>query len=494
LAQSNGVTPDSAATGSYMAETPTRFRLHVSRWRFVACVQVLHFITFVIIGSFWAGALTATSLHRGWLFAVAVGLPVAIMIWCVFEVFGVYDFAILVNGRKAAFRAACATMLSCGPLVMPLVIAGGMGDPHVQLPEGLIAAELLLLPAFHFFMSTFCATLQRIGMVKRRIYIIVDGEIAARSLTAQLERVSENRVTGVWDMAGRSGSPALAGAVDYLCEHPVDAVVVRLPLSQPERLMETVRILRRLPREVLLAPPIENVDGLVRRTDIVRIGRSEWPSDMAMIKLSDRPLAGWRWVMKDVSDRVLAAALLVLVSPVMIAVAIGIKLADPGPVFFRQKRRGYGGDTFDIYKFRSMRSAPTGGDGPSLRLTTRDDPRIFPLGRFLRKTSLDELPQLLNVLSGDMWLIGPRPHSPYAQAGGKIYAEAVEDYTARYRIKPGITGWAQVSGWRGPTETLEQLSQRVEHDLYYVENWSLLFDFKILCKTLLCAVGHDNAF
>lgn len=215
---------------------------------------------------------------------------------------------------------------------------------------------------------------------------------------------------------------------------------------------------------------------------------------MILVKLSDRPLAGWRWLMKDVQDRILALILLILASPAMIAIMVAIKLSDGGPVFFRQKRFGYGGNTFDIIKFRSMRVDKEGDDPLFLRLTTREDPRVSSLGRILRRTSLDELPQLLNVICGDMWFVGPRPHSPYARAGGQIYSKAVQDYAARYRIKPGITGWAQVCGWRGPTETLEQLSKRVEHDLDHIENWSPLFDAWILLKTLFQAFGHQNAF
>jgi lipopolysaccharide/colanic/teichoic acid biosynthesis glycosyltransferase len=213
-----------------------------------------------------------------------------------------------------------------------------------------------------------------------------------------------------------------------------------------------------------------------------------------MIAISERPLSAWRWVMKDVQDRIIAGVLLLLVLPVMLLIVIAIKISDPGPVLFRQKRLGYGGKTFDIIKFRSMLTDVDPFNRQTLKLASRNDDRIFPVGRILRKTSLDELPQLLNVLKGDMWVVGPRPHSPLARAGGVFYAEAVREYRARYRIKPGITGWAQVSGWRGPTDTLEQLSKRVEHDLYYIENLSVLFDARIMLKTLLCVFGDRNAF
>jgi lipopolysaccharide/colanic/teichoic acid biosynthesis glycosyltransferase len=196
---------------------------------------------------------------------------------------------------------------------------------------------------------------------------------------------------------------------------------------------------------------------------------------------------------KDIQDWTIALLLLVIVAPLMLLIMGAIKLTDRGPVFFRQERLGYGGKPFDIIKFRSMR-VPNEQPNVGLKLATRGDPRLFPVGRFLRKTSMDELPQLLNVLKGEMWVVGPRPHSPLAEAGGKAYANAVKEYLARYRIKPGITGWAQVRGCRGPTQTVEQLSRRVEHDLYYIENWSVFFDAKILLRTLTCVFGHENAF
>jgi polysaccharide biosynthesis protein PslA len=190
----------------------------------------------------------------------------------------------------------------------------------------------------------------------------------------------------------------------------------------------------------------------------------------------------------------LALVLLCITMPVLLAIAIAIRISDPGPVFFYQERRGYGGNTFKIIKFRTMRVLRDDGDTWVFKQAVRNDPRVSRIGRILRKTSLDELPQLLNVLMGDMWIIGPRPHPLSVHVAGIVVPEAVQDYTARYRVKPGITGWAQVCGWRGPTTTLEQLSKRVEHDIYYIENWSVSFDVMILLRTLSCVFGHENAF
>jgi lipopolysaccharide/colanic/teichoic acid biosynthesis glycosyltransferase len=178
--------------------------------------------------------------------------------------------------------------------------------------------------------------------------------------------------------------------------------------------------------------------------------------------------------------------------PVLVLIAAGIKLSSRGPILFRQVREGYCGRKFRILKFRTMHVRVE--NTRSLALTAKDDPRVFRFGALLRRTSLDELPQLLNVLAGDMWLIGPRPHSPLATASGRLYSELVVRYAARHRIKPGITGWAQVNGWRGPTETVEQIKQRVAHDIFYIDNWSPLLDFRILLRTMTHGFVHENAF
>jgi len=178
--------------------------------------------------------------------------------------------------------------------------------------------------------------------------------------------------------------------------------------------------------------------------------------------------------------------------PLLAAIALAIKLDDPGKALFRQKRLGFNGQTFHIYKFRTMRTEATDADAQVL--VSRGDSRVTPIGRFLRRTSLDELPQLWNVLIGDMSLVGPRPHALKAKAADRLYDEVVAEYAVRHRVKPGITGWAQVKGWRGETDTVEKIKRRVEHDLYYIDNWSLAFDLRILLMTTACGFFGRNAF
>jgi lipopolysaccharide/colanic/teichoic acid biosynthesis glycosyltransferase len=181
-----------------------------------------------------------------------------------------------------------------------------------------------------------------------------------------------------------------------------------------------------------------------------------------------------------------------LLSPIMLITAIAIKLESKGPVFFVQDRHGFNNELIRIYKFRSMRTDML--DASAAKLVTKDDPRVTKVGKFIRRTSIDELPQLFNVLKGELSIVGPRPHALQAKAANTLYYEAVEGYFARHKVKPGITGWAQICGWRGETDTLDKIEQRVNHDLYYIENWSILFDLKILTLTPFRLFTSGNAY
>jgi Undecaprenyl-phosphate glucose phosphotransferase len=202
-----------------------------------------------------------------------------------------------------------------------------------------------------------------------------------------------------------------------------------------------------------------------------------------------RPLTGWGIVVKRAEDVALGILLLLLFLPLMLAIAAAIKFDSAGPVLFRQKRLGFNNNAFEILKFRTMVHVP----GPELEVpqAQRNDPRVTRVGRFLRRTSLDELPQLLNVLQGNMSLVGPRPH---ALAHNDQYAALIGGYLGRHRVQPGITGWAQVNGLRGETDTLEKMQRRIDYDLAYIENWSLLLDLKILVRTVLFCFSSRNAY
>ncbi|MFD2453203.1 exopolysaccharide biosynthesis polyprenyl glycosylphosphotransferase [Ideonella paludis] len=196
-----------------------------------------------------------------------------------------------------------------------------------------------------------------------------------------------------------------------------------------------------------------------------------------MVGLHLTPFSGINGLLKRASDLVLASLILVLISPVLLAVALGVKFSSPGPILFKQRRTGLDGEVIEVYKFRSMLSMD---NGAVVKQATRDDPRITKFGAFIRKTSLDELPQFVNVLQGRMSIVGPRPH---AVAHNEQYRKIVRAYMARHKVKPGITGWAQVNGLRGETDTVDKMARRVEFDLEYLRNWSLGLDLLIIART-----------
>jgi exopolysaccharide biosynthesis polyprenyl glycosylphosphotransferase len=210
------------------------------------------------------------------------------------------------------------------------------------------------------------------------------------------------------------------------------------------------------------------------------------------LNVIDRPLRDWRWIAKSIEDRILSSLILAMISPVMLAIALLIRLDSRGPALFRQKRYGFNNELIEVLKFRSMYIDQT--DANASKLVTKGDPRVTRVGRLIRKTSLDELPQLINVLKGELSLVGPRPHALQAKAADRLYHEVVDGYFARHRVKPGITGWAQINGWRGETDTSEKIQRRVEHDLYYIDNWSVFLDLYILLKTPFALLRGDNAY
>jgi len=214
--------------------------------------------------------------------------------------------------------------------------------------------------------------------------------------------------------------------------------------------------------------------------------------NVPFIDVTDKPIADWGHVKKWLFDKIVAGLALILLAPAMAVIALLIKFDSKGPVLFRQKRQGFNNELIDVYKFRSMYVYQSDLDASTL--VTKDDSRVTRIGRLLRKASLDELPQFFNVLKGELALVGPRPHALKAKAENKLYYEVVDGYFARHRVKPGVTGWAQISGWRGETDTEEKIQRRVEHDLYYIENWSMTFDLYICLMTPFALLKGNNAY
>jgi polysaccharide biosynthesis protein PslA len=214
--------------------------------------------------------------------------------------------------------------------------------------------------------------------------------------------------------------------------------------------------------------------------------------DAPVLLIADRPIKKWGALVKWIEDKILAGILLISLSPILALIALAIKLDSRGPVLFVQKRFGFNNEVIAVIKFRTMHINRCDASGAAR--TTRGDPRVTRIGRVLRLLSIDELPQLINVVRGDMSLIGPRPHPIAMKAGGCLYGEAVEQYFHRHRVKPGITGWAQVNGLRGEVDSIEKAKARIERDLYYIEHWSFWLDLKILLKTIGALVWPANAY
>jgi Undecaprenyl-phosphate glucose phosphotransferase len=280
----------------------------------------------------------------------------------------------------------------------------------------------------------------------------------------------------------------LLGTTDDLLQYfnhtPIDEIIIALPLNAELRVKTIIDKLKVLPVDLRLSAE--------QLGEVCAIRKLDQGLGVMILDVVERPLKHWNGIAKWIEDRLLSALLLLAFAPAMLFIGIAIKLDSPGPVFFRQKRYGYSNNLITVYKFRTLRSDMT--DTNASKLVTRDDDRITRVGRILRRFSLDELPQLFNVIRGDMSIVGPRPHATLAKAGNQLYQDAVESYMARHRVKPGLTGWAQINGWRGETDTEEKIRKRVEHDLYYIENWSIWFDLRIICQTFLAIFASEQAY
>ena len=260
----------------------------------------------------------------------------------------------------------------------------------------------------------------------------------------------------------------------------VDFIYVAMPLSNAKRIMDLIHALSDTTVSVFFVPDFFVFDLLHARWAEI--------DGMPMVSVFDTPFLGVDGSLKRIEDVLVAAIALVVTAPVLAAIAAGVKLSSPGPVLFRQRRYGLSGKVVEVWKFRSMRVTEDGEHVPQAR---RGDPRVTPFGAFIRKTSLDELPQFFNVLQGHMSVVGPRPH---AVAHNEQYRKLVPGYMLRHKVKPGITGWAQVSGWRGETDTVEKMQKRVEHDMHYIRNWSLMLDVKIVALTVVRGFRQPGAY
>lgn len=406
---------------------------------------------------------------------------------------GLYKSSALVNGGWSFLKSA-ATLVITGTaaytlfdrFLFPL-------DPH-WVPYW------TLLATIHLALSRLAAQvwarpLARQGRFRKRIAIVGGGKVAEDALHAlEASRDLGIDIIGLFDDRDDGRSPhairrhrkigKITELAAYARSNRVDLIIVAIPLAAEARLLHILKRLWELPVDIRISG---NASSLKFGPDTYTyIGR------LPLLSMFDRPLTGWGLFLKNVFDRAVAGAAIVALSPVMLVVAAAIKLESKGPVIFKQKRYGFNNELIEVFKFRSMYTDRC--DAHATTLVSKGDPRVTRVGRFIWRSSLDELPQLFNVLAGQLSLVGPRPHATQAKAADTLYEQVVDGYFARHKVRPGITGWAQVNGWRGETDTREKIEQRVKYDLDYIDHWSLMFDISILARTPFALFQSENAY
>jgi Undecaprenyl-phosphate glucose phosphotransferase len=399
---------------------------------------------------------------------------------------GMYRFTVLMAPARHAGRQLGVYVL----LFMVLLACGfalKISDEFSRVwAFSWLAVMMALGTGSRFAIASLVRKAAEAGRIRRNIVVYGGGPQGER-LIRHIEKLGEpwNEVVGVFDdrlgrigptVAGRPVLGSLADLVGWARRNRADEVLIALPWSAEERLLSIMHCLAVLPTNVRLSPEFVGSDRLHRR--------ASHHFDVPMLNVMEKPISSWGAITKEIMDRVLALLFLFLALPIMVLAAIAIRLESAGPVLFRQQRYGFNNQLIGVYKFRTM--YVEGTDSEAEQLTRCGDPRVTRVGAVLRRWSIDELPQLFNVLKGEMSVVGPRPHALKAKAGGKLYEDVIDEYATRHKVKPGITGWAQVNGWRGNTET--------EHDIYYIENWSVLFDLGIILRTLWVCLRGTNSY
>lgn len=364
--------------------------------------------------------------------------------------------------------------------------------PIYLLPDSLkvewFFITLLLLISYRVSLRVCLGKLRQQGFNTRSV------AIAGAGLVGQ--KLAANIRTAPWlgfkfigfydDFAKERGNEALPmlGDLDKLVEDArngaIDKVYITLPMRAEQRIREMVAALSDTTVSVYMVPDIFVFELLHARSDVI--------NGVPTISIFDSPLDGSNAILKRVEDIIISSIILLLISPILLGIAAAVKLTSKGPVFFKQYRYGIDGKPIRVWKFRSMNVMENGN---KVTQATKNDNRFTPIGGFLRSTSLDELPQFINVWLGDMSIVGPRPH---AVAHNEEYRKLISGYMLRHKVKPGITGWAQINGWRGETDTLEKMEKRVEYDLDYIRSWNLWLDLKIIFLTIFKGFINKNAY
>jgi len=428
------------------------------------------------------------------LYTLSIGFAPVLQL-VVFQVVGSYRSDVLRYNRLALGRIAIAwTSLFFIFLAIAFAAKASEVFSRVWL-YGWYSLGLVLLTLSRVVLRKLITTWVQQGRLRRRV-VMFGGTDRGRDLIRAIDNdpACDIGIVAVFDDRSNARRPETVGdhpvigtkteLIDYVRNNPVDMIIVALPMRAEARVLALLKDLWVLPVNIRLTAASEQIRFSSKAYHYI--------GNVPLLNVFERPISDWDRIVKLVEDRVLAAVLLTLLSPFMLLIGLLVRLDSPGPALFRQKRYGFNNELIEVYKFRTLYQNKS--DTNAATLVTKNDNRVTRLGRFLRKTSLDELPQLITVLKGDMSIVGPRPHATQAKAADQLYDDAVDGYFARHRVKPGITGWAQVNGWRGETDTQEKILRRTEFDLYYIEHWSILFDLKIILMTPFALLETQNAY
>jgi polysaccharide biosynthesis protein PslA len=465
------------------------------RSAFGRAVEIVDILGILFIAALFLKVLTMDRLLAS---SLAATMPVgfgAIALWWTLRENDLYNFPARPNPLKRALKTLGAVALA-----LPFgTIIGGMAAFSAGRPlaEGCFEAASVVVAAgigvvvCHFFAAMLVSALSAAGLFSLNI-VIVGATKAAEKLVADAQVSGDLNILGIFDDR-LARAPSQIGGVDVIgdltalmsWQHlpSVDRVIVTVSSAAQSRVKHLVEKLRGMPNKLVLAIDMQGFDS--DGTTIGRIG------NQPVAYVSGAPEDARRAFWKRVQDVCIGALALILLSPIMILVAIAIKCESKGPVFFRQTRHGFNNQPFKCWKFRSMRTDMT--DHKAAQQVTKDDPRVTRVGRFIRKTSLDELPQLFNVLFGNMSLVGPRPHAIGMKTGNIESEKLVADYAHRHRIKPGMTGWAAINGSRGPVDTSQDVEQRVAYDVDYIKGAGFWFDIYIMAMTIPSLLGDKHA-
>jgi len=421
-------------------------------------------------------------------FLVLFAVLSVVLVFPLFNLYGSWRGQSLTKQARAIILAWFSVVLLIIIILFSLKISSGYS--RLWLGWWMVLGLVFLL-AFRLCIYGFLQYQRKQGRNFRRVVIVGAGDLGKKLISQTINSTwSGFKIEALFDDSDKrigslvEGYPVVGGIADiepFIATNQIDEVWIALPLRAEQRVKDLLYILRHQTVNIKLVPDIFGFQLLNHSmTEIV---------GLPAVNLSDTPMGGSNQLIKAFEDRVLALLILVLISPLLLFISIAVKSTSPGPVLFKQKRHGWDGKIIKVYKFRTMKVHKE-FDG-TITQAKKSDSRITKLGAFLRRTSLDELPQFVNVLQGRMSIVGPRPH---AIEHNEQYKDQVNQYMLRHMVKPGITGWAQINGLRGETDTLNKMKDRVEYDLYYIENWSFWFDLKIIFLTIFKGFIHKNAY